>query len=67
MCSIGSPFQSSDYLFMKFAVQEFPDRFSIDGGQNYINATLGSIDPVSARNGDWEWDPVNNEFKYIGE
>ena len=45
---------------------ELPDRFTIDGGKTFINATVGGIDPTTAKNGDWEWDNVNNKIKFIG-
>lgn len=51
---------------MKLAVKELPDRFSIDGGANYINMTTGGIDPSTAKNGDWEWDNINDEIRFIG-
>ncbi|KAL4228989.1 Fibrocystin-L [Mactra antiquata] len=58
-------FLAGDYLFLKFAVKEFPDRLSIDGGNTFINATAGAIDPSTGQNGDWEWDNVNNELKLL--
>ena len=51
---------------MKLSVKELPDRFSIDGGANYINYTEGGIDPSTAMNGDWEWDNINDEIRFIG-
>ena len=59
--------QASDYLVVRLAVEEFPDRFSIDGGNSFINATLGGLDPDNAMNGDWEWDNANSEIKYVGK
>lgn len=58
--------QPEDHLFLKVAVEEMPDRFSFDGGQTFINATVGGIDPLTAMNGDWEWDDANNDVRFIG-
>ncbi|WAR05573.1 PKHL1-like protein, partial [Mya arenaria] len=58
-------FDSDDYLFMRASVETIPDRFSVDNGASFINMTEGSIDPNTAENGDWEWDNVNKEIKYI--
>jgi hypothetical protein len=51
---------------MEFEAEVLPDRFSFDGGQSYINATVGSIDPATAKNGDWTWDNTNSKVKFIG-
>jgi hypothetical protein len=59
-------FQSEDYIFVELNVFEAPDRFTIDGGNSFINATVGGIDPSTAKNGDWEWDNANNKIKFIG-
>ena len=48
-------------------MEEFPDRFSIDGGASYINATLDGLDPNTNVYGDWEWDNVNSEIKFLGK
>ncbi|XP_060573258.1 fibrocystin-L-like isoform X2 [Ruditapes philippinarum] len=58
-------FEASDYLLMEFEAEVLPDRFSFDGGQSYINATVGSIDPATAKNGDWTWDNTNSKVKFI--
>ena len=47
--------------------KEFPDRISVDGGQTYINATVGSLDPLVARYGDWAWDGANNEMTLMSK
>ena len=52
---------------LKLDVERAPDRLSIDGGSNFINATTGSLDPTTAKNGDWEWDNANTDIKMIGE
>ena len=46
---------------------QYPDRFSIDGGATFINATVGGLDPSNATYGDWEWDNANNEIKFMGK
>lgn len=48
-------------------MREVPDRFTIDGGRSFINATVGGLDPATANNGDWEWDNANSEIKFFGE
>ncbi|KAH3704517.1 hypothetical protein DPMN_079573 [Dreissena polymorpha] len=58
-------FDSDDYLFLKVDVATKPDRFSINGGATFINATDGVIDPDTAINGDWEWDATNTTVRYI--
>lgn len=58
-------FESDNYIFIRLKVRELPDRFTIDGGHTYINATTGGLDPSMAHNGDWEWDNVNNEIKFV--
>ena len=45
---------------------QYPDRFSIDGGETFVNATA-SLDPANATFGDWEWDNANNEIKFMGK
>lgn len=57
--------QTGDYIFLEVDVKEVPDRFSIDGGDNFLNATVGGLDPNTAKNGDWEWDNVNKKVKFI--
>ena len=49
------------------AVREFPDRFSFDGGETLVNATVGGLDPANAVHGDWEWDNANSEIRYLGK
>ena len=51
---------------MRLPVEKFPDRFSIDGGASFINATLDGLDPSVNVYGDWEWDNINNEIKFLG-
>ncbi|XP_053372863.1 fibrocystin-L-like [Mercenaria mercenaria] len=58
-------FEASEYVFMEMVVETLPDRFSFDGGETYINATVGGIDPSTAENGDWEWDNTNSKVKFI--
>ncbi|XP_045210443.2 fibrocystin-L-like isoform X2 [Mercenaria mercenaria] len=58
-------FEASEYVFMEMVVEVLPDRFSFDGGETYINATVGGIDPSTAENGDWEWDNTNSKVKFI--
>ena len=59
-------FQANDYIIVRLNVTQFPDRFSIDGGQTFVNATP-SLDPTNATFGDWEWDNINKEIKFIGK
>ena len=59
-------FQANDYVIVRLNVTQFPDRFSIDGGQTFVNAT-SSLDPANATFGDWEWDNINKEIKFIGK
>ena len=59
-------FQANDYVIVRLNVTQFPDRFSIDGGQTFVNATP-SLDPTNATFGDWEWDNINKEIKFIGK
>ena len=58
--------QANDYVIVRLNVTQFPDRFSIDGGQTFVNATP-SLDPANATFGDWEWDNINKEIKFIGK
>ena len=48
-------------------MNEFPDRFSFDGGNTFVNATVGGLDPSTHVHGDWEWDNVNSEIRYLGK
>jgi hypothetical protein len=46
-----------------------PDRFTIDfaNRRTYIKATRGGIDPLAAKDGDWEWDNAKGKIKFIGK
>lgn len=57
--------QDSDYIFLTIEVELMPDRFSFDGGNTYINASV-TIDPTTAVNGDWQWDDVNSIVTFVG-
>jgi hypothetical protein len=48
-------------------VLKAPDRFTIDHGKTFIDATVGGIDPLAAKDGDWEWDNANRKIKFIGK
>lgn len=58
--------QADDYLTLQFNVEELPDRFSLDGGNSFLNMTeFDSFDPSVASHGDWTWDNVNDEVKFV--
>lgn len=59
--------QPGDYVVMQLNVEVMPDRFSFDGGNTVINATVGGLDPEIAQNGDWQWDNVNKKVDFVGK
>ncbi|KAL4228553.1 Fibrocystin-L [Mactra antiquata] len=58
-------FEASDYVYLRMLLQDLPDRFSIDGGKNYINRSMDISDGPNRKNGDWEWDNVKKEIRFI--
>ncbi|XP_060603397.1 fibrocystin-L-like isoform X3 [Ruditapes philippinarum] len=58
-------FGPEDYIFVELGVLKAPDRFTIDHGKTFIDATVGGIDPLAAKDGDWEWDNANRKIKFI--
>ncbi|XP_052286416.1 fibrocystin-L-like [Dreissena polymorpha] len=56
--------EGEDYIVTRTAMAQLPDRLSIDGGNSFINMTVG-LNPATAKHGDWEWDNDNDEIKFV--
>ena len=54
-------------MVVRLKAKEFPDRVSINGGATYINATVGEMNSSVARYGDWTWNNMEKEIKFMSK
>ncbi|XP_053388767.1 fibrocystin-L-like isoform X2 [Mercenaria mercenaria] len=55
--------EERDFLFISMTVLNFPDWFSVEGER--INASSGNIEHHNGSYGDWNWNNLNKEIRFL--